>query len=168
MIIVVRVANRHDPVPHPQLVGIAQLDRDQSLTSIDPQQSHIRFLIYAQQVRGVLSTVVKPDSDVPRVIDHMFIGDDKAPAVEDKTGTVTQTSSPPFPFGPPRHPAFITFTDLIDVNESGGDDTDHAGGNPISNIRKRNLPDPSLAGIYERNKPLEKEAPEASEKESRK
>jgi hypothetical protein len=77
----------------------------------------------------------------------MLIGDDESPVVEDETGTVAQTLPPPFPFRLAWYPAFITLMSLIDVNEPGGDDTDHGGGDPICNIRKGNLSNPSLTGI---------------------
>ena len=72
-----RVAHRHHIVTDAQVVDVGKRQFLQ-LVALDFQQGDIRAGITAQQLRGVLATVLQRYHDLVSIGDHMVIGDDIA------------------------------------------------------------------------------------------
>ena len=81
-----RIADRDHPFAEPQLVGIAELHRDQRLRRLELQHREIGLLVDADQFGLDLGAVVHDDVDLVGIRDDVIVGDDDACGIDDEAG----------------------------------------------------------------------------------
>ena len=82
-----RIADRDHPFAEPQLVGIAELHRDQRLRRrLELQHRQIGLLVDADQLGLDLGAVVHDDVDLVGIGDDVIVGHDDARGVDDEAG----------------------------------------------------------------------------------
>ena len=81
-----RIADRDHPFAEPQLVGIAELHRDQRLGRLEFQHRKIGLLVDADQLGLELGAVVHDDADLVGIGDDVIVGHDDAGGVDDEAG----------------------------------------------------------------------------------
>ena len=128
-----RIADRDHPFAEPQLVGIAELHRDQRLVRLEFQHRQIGLLVDADQLGLELAAVVHDDVDLVGIRDDVIVGHDDARGVDDEAGAervglVRLQSSPPLepPPGPPRR-----FLKKSSKNSSNGEPGGNCGIAPL-------------------------------------
>ena len=81
-----RIADRDHPFAEPQLVGIAELHRDQRLGRLEFQHRQIGLLVDADQLGLELAAVVHDDVDLVGIGDDVIVGHDDARGIDDEAG----------------------------------------------------------------------------------
>src|SRR5215208_5344774 len=81
-----RVADRNHPLAEPQLVGIAELHRDQRLRRLELQDRNVGLLVDADQLGLDLGAVVHDHVDLVGIRDDVIVGDDDARFIDDEAG----------------------------------------------------------------------------------
>src|SRR5713226_1982142 len=82
-----RIADRDHPLAEPQLVGIAELHRDQRFYRFEFQHREIGLLVDADQLGLDLGAVIHDDVDLVGIRDDVIVGHDDPRGFDDEAGT---------------------------------------------------------------------------------